>query len=241
MNPEERSSKFTQTQWTLVLSAREPDSIAAADALEELCRVYWYPLYSYLRRRGQSPEEAQDLTQAFFARLIEKRKLAGLKREGGKFRSFLLKSLDRFLVDEWHKGEAEKRGAHRIVSLDAAAAESRYRLEPADSLTPDKVMAKNWALTLLDTVYRRLQREFLDAGKGTQFDALAFALTGDRSDVSYAGLAEKLELSEGAVKVAVHRLRQRYREVLRDEVAQTVESPEEVEGELRELMRAVAG
>lgn len=241
MMPADNSSKFSPTRWTMVLSARAPDSTEAAAALAELCRVYWFPLYAYVRRKGHQPQDAQDLTQEFFARLIEKRKLAGLVREKGKFRSFLLTAMNNFLTDEWKRAEAQKRGAHQIISLDAAQAETRYRLEPADTLTPEKIFAKNWALTLLKVVYERLQKEFADDGKAAQFDALSFALTGDKSAVPYAELSAKLAMSESAVKVAVHRLRQRYREVLRDEVGQTVDSPEEIEAELRDLMRALAG
>ena len=235
------SAKFAPTRWTLVLSARASDSPQAARALAELCGLYWFPLYAYVRRRGYAPHDAQDLTQEFFARLLEKRKLAGLTRERGKFRSFLLTALNHFLLDEWKRGQAQKRGAHQIVSLDAATAETRYRLEPADTLTAEMVYEKQWALTLLETVFRRLQQEYVTAGKGGLFAALNFALTGTRSSVPYDELAARLKMSESAVKVAVHRLRRRYREVLRSEVAQTVAGPDEVEAELRDLLRAVAG
>lgn len=232
---------FAATRWTLVLKARVDDSPAAAKALAELCQLYWYPLYAYVRRRGYASHDAQDLAQEFFARLIEKQKLAGLSCEGGKFRSFLLTAMNHFLTDEWKRAEAQKRGAHRIVSLDAGEAETRYRIEPADALTPERVFARNWALTLLDVVYRRLKQEFENDSKGALFDALSFALTGERSAVPYAELCDRLGMTESALKVAVHRLRRRYREVLREEVAQTVAGPEEVEEELRDLLRAVSG
>lgn len=236
-----QAARFEQTRWSIVVTAADGDSTKARKALTHLCETYWYPLYAFVRREGHSAHDAQDLTQEFFARLIEKRKLAGLVREKGKFRSFLLTAMNNFLTDEWKRAEAQKRGAHQIISLDAAQAETRYRLEPADTLTPEKIFAKNWALTLLKVVYERLQKEFSDDGKAAQFEALSFALTGDKSAVPYAELSAKLSMSESAVKVAVHRLRQRYREVLRDEVGQTVDSPEEIEAELRDLMRALAG
>ena len=235
------SARFAPTRWTLVLSARVPDNPQAARALAELCGLYWFSLYAYVRRRGYAPHDAQDLTQEFFARLLEKRKLAGLTREKGKFRSFLLTALNHFLLDEWKRGQAQKRGAHQIVSLDAATAETRYRLEPADTLTAEKVYEKQWALTLLETVFRRLQQEYVIAGKGSLFKELEFALTGTRSSVPYDELSARLKMSESAVKVAVHRLRRRYREVLREEVAQTVTGAEEVEAELRDLLAAVSG
>ena len=233
--------QFVTTRWTIVLSAGRGDTTHAQAALAELCQLYWCPLYAYLRRRGYAPHDAQDLTQEFLARLIEKHKLAGLTRDRGRFRSFLLTALNHFLTDEWKRDQAQKRGAHRIVSLDAASAETRYRLVPADTLTPEKVFEKQWALTLLNTVYDRLQTEYEEAGKGALFAELNFALTGDRSEVPYGELAGRLGMTEGAVKVAVHRLRQRYREVLRSEVAQTVAGPEEVEEELRALLAALSG
>jgi RNA polymerase sigma factor (sigma-70 family) len=237
----EGGAQFARTRWTLVLTACASDSPTAAKALAELCQLYWHPLYAYVRRRGYAPHDAQDLTQEFFARLIEKHKLARLTREQGKFRSFLLTALNHFLTDEWKRGQAQKRGAHQIVSLDAASAETRYRLVPADTLTPEKVFEKQWVLTLLDAVFGRLKMEYEAAGKSALFAELNFALTGDRSAVPYGELARRLGMSVGAVKVAVYRLRQRYREVLRAEVAETVAGPEDVEEELRELFRAVSG
>ena len=234
-------AQFAPTRWTLVLAARVPNTPVATRALAELCELYWYPLYAYVRRRGYAPADAQDLTQGFFARLLEKQKLAGLTREKGKFRSFLLTALNNFLLDEWKKGQAQKRGAQQTISFDTTTAETRYGLEPADALTPERVFEKQWALTLLDTVFRRLQHEYVTAGKGRLFKELEFALTGARSSVPYDELSARLKLSESAVKVAVHRLRRRYREVLREEVAQTVNEPAEVEAELRDLLRAVAG
>ena len=233
--------QFVTTRWTMVLAAGHRSSPDSRKALATLCETYWFPLYAYVRRRGHAAHDAQDLTQEFFARLLEKEKLAGLTRDKGKFRSFLLTAMNHFLVDEWKRAAAQKRGANQIISLDAAAAETRYRLEPADPLTAEKVFEKQWALTLLDVVFQRLQKEYGAAGKGALFAELQFSLMGERSAVPYAELATRLEMSESAVKVAVHRLRQRYREVLRAEVAETVAGPEEVEEELRDLLKAVAG
>lgn len=232
---------FTPTRWTLVLTARAADSPEARKALAELCQLYWRPLYFYVRRRGYTRPDAQDLTQGFFERLIEKQRLAGLTRDRGKFRSFLLTALNHFLTDEWKREQAHKRGAHQVLSLDAASAETLYQLVPASTLTPEKLFEKQWALTLLNTVFDRLKSEHEAAGKGMLFTELNFALTGDRSAMPYGELAGRLGMREGAVKVAVHRLRRRYREVLRSEVAQTVAGPEEVEEELLALFTALAG
>lgn len=232
---------FATTRWTLVLSARAGDSPTAAKALAELCQLYWCPLYAYVRRRGYTPHDAQDLTQDFFTRLIEKHKLAGLTRERGKFRSFLLTALKHFLTDEWKRGRAKKRGAHQIVSLDELTAETRYRLAPADTMTPEKVFERQWALTLLNSVFERLKTEYEQAGKGALFAELNFALAGERDAVPYGEVASRLAISEGAVKVAVYRLRQRYREVLRAEVAETVEGQKDIDAELQDLLAALAG
>src|SRR5712671_2248655 len=188
--------QFVTTRWTMVLAAGHRSSPDSRKALAALCKTYWYPLYAYVRRRGQAAHDAQDLTQEFFARLLEKQKLAGLTRDKGKFRSFLLTAMNHFLVDEWKRAEAQKRGAHQVISLDAAAAETRYRLEPADSVTAEKMFEKQWALTLLDVVYKRLQQEYVASGKGGLFTDLNFSLTGERSAVPYAELAARLAMSE---------------------------------------------
>ena len=232
---------FASTRWTVVLTAGRSDTARAQTALAELCQTYWYPLYAYVRHHGHSPHDAQDLTQAFFARLLEKQILALADRERGRFRTFLLTALKNFIHTEWEKARAEKRGGGRVVSLDADDAETRFAREPVDSRTPEKLFEQNWALALLDAVYARLQREYEQAGKGELFRALKFCLTGARSAVPYAELAARLGLTEGAVKTLVHRLRQRYRELLREEVAHSVASREEVEEELNSLFRALAG
>jgi RNA polymerase sigma-70 factor (ECF subfamily) len=209
-------------------------------ALAGLCQTYWYPLYAYVRQRGYGSHDAQDLTQEFFARLLRRNTLQSVTRDKGRFRSFLLASLNRFLTDEWRKASAQKRGGGGVVSLDAADAETRFSHEPVDRFTPEKLFEQNWALALLNQVYERLREEFGKAGKELQFEALKFCLTGDRSKVPYAELASRLNTSENAVKISVHRMRQRYRELLREEVAHTVVEPGEVEDELHRLFRALS-
>lgn len=232
---------FATTQWTIVLRAGHSDTTRAQEALAQLCRTYWYPLYAYVRRRGYSPEDAEDLTQGFFARLLELNSLADVGREKGKFRSFLLASLNHFLSDEWDRARAQKRGHGQIVALDTDTAETRFAHEPADPSTPEKHFERQWAMTLLETVVKRLQAEYDSAGKGALFLALRFAIMGDKSDVPYTRLAADLGLSEEALRVSVHRLRQRYRQMLRDEIAQTVATPEEVDEEIRHLFQALTG
>lgn len=241
MNGQTSNGGFPPTRWTLVLSAGRADTARAQRALSELCGTYWYPLYAFVRHRGHAAHDAQDLTQAFFARLLEKNSLAHITRERGRFRSFLLASLKNFLVDEWRRRRSAKRGGGCVISLDAVEAESRYAFEPVDTLTPERLFERNWALTLLDTVYRRLQLEYTQAGKGELFAALKFCLTGARSDVPYAELAARLNSNENTVKTLVRRMRQRYRELLRDEVAQGVATAAEVEDELNDLFRAISG
>jgi RNA polymerase sigma-70 factor (ECF subfamily) len=223
-----------------VLTAGRTDTVRAQAALAQLCGTYWYPLYAYLRQRGHSSHDAKDFTQTFFARLLEKNTLGSITREKGRFRSFLLTALNHCLTDEWRKANAEKRGGGQVISLDADSAETRFEREPADRLTPEMVYERNWALALLDRVYERLQQDYEATGKRALFDALKFGLTGDRSALPYAELGEQLKLSEAAVKLSVHRLRQRYRELLREEVAQTVADPADVEEELQHLFRALA-
>lgn len=232
--------QFHTTRWSLVLTAGRDTPARAQKALAELCQTYWYALYAYVRRRGYAPQDAEDLTQAFFARLLEKHSIAQACRERGKFRSFLLASISHFLSDEWDKARAQKRGGKKVISLDALSAESRYATEDAGQATPEKVFERQWALHLLGEVLRRLEAEHAAAGKTEQFAHLRFCLTGERSSIPYAQLARQLQQSEGAVKVAVHRLRQRYRDILRDEIAQTVSSTDEVEEELRSLWKALS-
>jgi RNA polymerase sigma-70 factor (ECF subfamily) len=232
---------FATTQWTMVLNARRNDSIRAHEALEQLCRTYWYPLYAYVRRRGRSPEDAEDSTQGFFARLLQLNSLAAVRREKGRFRSFLLASLNHYLSDEWDRARAQKRGPGRVLPLNKDAAEKRLSHEPADTLTPEKLFEQKWALTILDTVVQRLQEEWESAGKGALFMALRFSIVGEKSERAYADLSADLKLTGAALRVAVHRLRQRYRQLLRDEIAQTVATEVEIDEEIRHLFAALAG
>ena len=223
------------------MAAGGTDSPRAYAALETLCTNYWYPLYAYVRRQGHGPHDAQDLTQAFFARLLEKNYLADVQREKGRFRSFLLASLKHFLANEWDRERALKRGGGRkLIALDDDSAESRYRLEPKDDLSADKIYERRWALTLLDKVLNTLHAEYEQGGKVEAFEILKPYLSAGRTSVSYALAAEKLGMNEGAVKVAVHRLRKRYRELLRAEIAQTVSTASEIEAEIRYLFAALS-
>lgn len=227
---------FAATRWTLVLNAaNDQEPTQASRALAELCRIYWYPLYAYVRRRGHSAADAEDLTQGFFARLLELKSLADVRREKAKFRSFLLAAMNHYLADEWDHVTAGKRDARLTVSWDAPDPETRYRHEPADTMTPERLFDRQWALNLLETVVQRLRAEYDTSGKGALFTELRFAITGDRNAVPYADLATRLGITEQAVRAAVHRLRVRYRRVLREEIADTVGTEEEVEEELKSL------
>jgi len=231
---------FATTHWTIVLNAARSDSICGPDALAQLCQTYWYPLYAYIRRRGESPADAEDLTQGFFARLLEHNSLADVRREKGKFRSFLLASLNHYLSDQWDRQRAQKRGQGRVISLEAAPAEARWSREPADTLTPDKLFERKWAMTVLEVIVQRLQREYESPGKGSLFMALRFSIAGEKADEPYAKLAADLGLKEPALRVSVHRLRQRYRQLLREEIARTVATEAEIDGEIQHLYRALA-
>jgi RNA polymerase sigma factor (sigma-70 family) len=232
---------FATTRWTLVLSAGDPTSPHAATALELLCRAYWYPLYAYVRRRGHSPPDAQDLTQEFFSQLLEHHWIARADRQKGRFRSFLLMALKRFLANERDKVQTVKRGGRvQRVPLPLDAAETRYTQEPVDTSTPEQVFEKRWALALLESVLGRLREEYVSDGKAVLFDALKPCLLGNGEAQPYATVAAQLEMTEGAVKVAVCRLRERYRGRLREEIAHTVASPAEVDEELRHLLRVLA-
>ena len=232
---------FPVTQWTMVVAAGATPSPESAAALERLCGSYWYPLYAYVRRCGHSPADAEDLTQEFFARLLERQWLARADRERGRFRSFLLTAMKRFLANEWAKEQTLKRGGGvRSVPLRFDTAETRYCREPANTSTPEQVYERQWALLLLETVVRRLRENYLRDGKGALFETLGVCLTGSREAQPYAALAVQLGMTEGAVKMAVSRLRERYRECIKEEIRQTVASPEEVDVELRHLFRVLA-
>jgi RNA polymerase sigma factor (sigma-70 family) len=224
-----------------VLAAGAERSSAAADqALTTLCETYWYPLYAFLRSRGSIVEDAQDLTQAFFARVLEKHALRQADPARGRFRSFLLTALKNFASNEYDRETTRKRGGGvPLVSLEFESAEGRFQMEPPTHETPERIFDRRWALTLLDRVLSRLKAEMVAAGRDVQFERLKTYLTGDEPQLSYAHTATELGMSEGAVKVAVHRLRRQFRDLLRDEIAQTVSSPEEIDDELRHLWAAV--
>ena len=233
---------FVTTHWSVVLTAGRSDTTRARDALARLCQTYWFPLYTYVRRRGQSPEDAQDLTQEFFARLLEKNWVGNADQAKGRFRTFLLTAMTRFLSGEWDKVRAQKRGGGaRLVPLQFDTAETRYGLEPADNVTPERSFELRWALTLLEEVLNRLRGEYEQEGKADLFTTLHPCLVGERTSQPYSELAAKLGASENTIKSLVHRLRQRYRQLLRDEIAQTVADPAEVDEELRHLFAMLAG
>jgi RNA polymerase sigma-70 factor (ECF subfamily) len=237
-----QAAQFTTTHWSAVLEAGRGGSAAASAALEELCRTYWYPLYAYVRRQGHSPVEAEDLTQSFFERLLEKDyvKLADPAR--GKFRSFLLSALKNSLTNEWVRARREKRGGGCIaVSWDRENAEQRYSMEPVDQMTPEKIFAKQWAISLLEHVLDRLKQEQVAGGRERLFEEVKGWLWGDKGTMGYAELAGQLGLTESALKAAVHRLRLRYRELLREEIGRTVATPLEIQEELEGLMAALRG
>jgi RNA polymerase sigma factor (sigma-70 family) len=225
----------------VVLAANRNDTTSAQNALAKLCQVYWYPLYAYVRRRGYRPDDAQDLTQEFFLRLLQQDWLGQVDRERGRFRTFLLAALSHFLANEWHKARAQKRGgALQFVPLDTGNAETRYACEPADPLTPEQCFERSWALALLGEVLDRLRQEITAEGRANLFEALKPYLIGDSQAQSYATVAAQLAMTEAAVKVAVHRLRKRYRQLLKQEIAHTVATPQEVQAELRHLLDVLA-
>ncbi len=229
---------FPATRWSIVRAARDSDEGAAQRALGDLCGAYWYPLYAYVRRSGCGVEESQDLTQEFFARLLEKGWLGGVDQSRGKFRSWLLTVMKHFLVNEWRKGQRQRRGGGMaMISLDA---EERFAAEPVDHTTPETIYAKRWAEAVLARVHERLRAECEAEGNSGRFDVLKAYLLHDGEAPSYKEAAESLSLSDTALKSAIFRLRKRYGEVFRDEIAQTVDDPREVETEIRELLAALS-
>ena len=231
---------FATTHWSVVLAAGEGDSAPGQRALETLCRAYWYPIYVYVRRKGYGPDEAQDLTQEFFAQLIAKQHLLLADREKGKFRTFLLAVLDYFLAREWSRAHRQKRGGQFVfVSLDQQTPEERYQLGPADTDAPDKKFLRQWGLAVLEQAMNALERECADNGKGALFWEAKELLSSERGP-AYAEVARRLNMGEGAARMAVHRLRRRYGELLRSEITQTVGAPEEVEEELRYLLSVLS-
>lgn len=232
---------FATTHWTVVLAAGQLHSPQADRALEELCRAYWFPLYAYVRRRGHTKEDAEDLTQAFFARFLEKNYLHGLDAGRGRFRAFLLASLKHFLANEWDKSRRQKRGGDLShLSLDWQGADSRFELADTAGPTPDEVFDREWALALLSKVIDRLQAECTAEGRARQFETLKIFLTAGKGELSHASAGALLGMDEGAVRVAVHRLRKRYRQLLREEIAQTLADPAQTDEEMRTLFEAFA-
>jgi RNA polymerase sigma-70 factor (ECF subfamily) len=239
-NPEApQGATFVTTHWSVVLSAAQVDTPAATDALDKLCRAYRYPLYAFVRRQGRDHHEAEDLTQEFFARLLEKNGLSAASPERGRFRSFLLGAMKHFLANDWRERQAQKRGGGQVIlSLDGAVSEERYRLEPADPMTPEVLFERRWALTILERVKERLCAEYIAVDKAALFDELKEFLS-EKQPTPHADIAARHGMNPGAVGVAIHRLRQRYGELVREEIALTVGGPEEVDEEVRHLIAAL--
>jgi len=239
--PRPAPADFATTQWSLVVGAAGRERPDAGAALALLCQRYWYPLYSYVRRRVADVNEAQDLTQEFFARLLEKNTLAHASPERGRFRAFLLTSMRNFLVNEWDRTRAQKRGGdHRHLPLDFDSGESRLHFEPADKRSPERIFEREWALLLLELVLQRLAAESVAAGKQRQFEILQPTLAGSRT-ASYEQIAQELGTTEEAARQAAHRLRKRYRELLREEIRRTIAEPGEVDDEIRSLFEVLGG
>jgi RNA polymerase sigma-70 factor (ECF subfamily) len=235
------SPVFATTHWSVIVNAADASSPDPATALEKLCRSYWYPLYAYVRRLGRSPEDAQDLTQDFFERLLAKNDLQHVQPAKGRFRSFLLASIKHFVANQWDREQAARRGGGlRFVPLDPESMRASESLDTTLAATPDKLFDRRWALTLLDTVKRRLAAEFAGAGKAAMFDTLQIYLSGETGQTPYAEMAPRLSLSVDALKKAVERLRRRYGELLREEISQTVAHPSEIEDEIRHLRSVLA-
>jgi RNA polymerase sigma-70 factor (ECF subfamily) len=236
------AAQFATTHWSVVLAAGGQDTAQASAALEQLCAAYWYPIYAYVRRKGYSPEDAQDRTQGFFTCLLRRNPFPRLQPAGARFRSFLLTALNHYLISEWHKDHAWKRGGDQIrVPLDPAESETRYALEMTEAVAPDAAYERRWAEAVLAHALNRLREEQTALGNQDLFEALARCLTGADDALPYAELAGRLDRTEGALRSAAHRLRRRYGELLRLEVAQTVSGPAEVDEELRHLLSVLGG
>ena len=230
---------FDTTRWSLVSAAGGDDSAARA-ALAGLCEIYWYPLYAYVRRRGASPDDARDLTQGFLTSLLERRAFENLRQERGRFRSFLLASLQHFLSNDAAKRHALKRGGDiPPLSLSFDDAEGRYRIEPAEPATPQTLYERRWALTVIEGVLADLRKQWRSAGRVSEFDELKACLLGEIPDGGYAAIAEKLASTEGAIRVAAHRLRRKFQKQLRAEIAETVSDASDIDDEIRYLIRAL--
>jgi RNA polymerase sigma factor (sigma-70 family) len=239
--PPPRSGRFATTRWSLVLAAGHQTDERSSEALASLCEMYWYAVYAFIRRQGYRPEDGADLTQAFFLRVLEKNYFQDADPARGRFRAFLCASIRHFLSNERDRARALKRGgAHPLISLDVETAEGRYELQPRDDLTPEKLFDRHWALTLLERVLTRLREDHVSAGKAELFDHLKGFLTGDSAAVPYADVAKALGMTEGAVKVAVHRLRRHFRDTLVQEIAETVSDPADIDAEIEYLLKAVS-
>jgi RNA polymerase sigma factor (sigma-70 family) len=234
-------AEFPSTHWSVVLAAGQRNAAEAEQALAKLCEAYWYPLYAFLRQHGHAPAQAEDLTQEFLARLIQKESFNGLTQEGGRFRSFLLTALKRFLANEWRREHALKGGGGSLVAPIDATAERRYQGELADTAAPDILFERRWAFVVLDRVLARLRAEYEGVGKAELFAALQGCLPGADAGLSYAEAAAALHLGEGAVRMAAHRLRRRYGELLRQEVVATVATPAQIDDEIRYLIKVIGG
>jgi RNA polymerase sigma factor (sigma-70 family) len=233
---------FRTTHWSVVLAAGDFSRPEAQAALGELCETYWFPLYAFVRRKGHSPPEAEDLVQEFFARLLEKNYVQQVDPSRGRFRTFLLTALTHFLANEWNRQQTRKRGGGLpVISWDAGTAEERYAREPFHELTPEKLFDRRWALRLLERVHEQLRKEYVAANQKELFDVLEPCLSGDSLPATYVEVGQRLNLSEGAVKVAVHRMRRTYGELVRLEIAHTVARPEEVDEELHHLFEVLRG
>jgi len=233
---------FATTHWTVVLAAGKRSTPQADSALEQLCCSYWFPLYAYVRRRGYSKEDAEDLTQAFFARFLARNYLAGLSAERGRFRAFLLASLKHFLINDWKKSQRQKRGGGEInLSLDWQTADTKFQVAATNEPSPDKAFDREWALVLLAKVIGRLQTECEVDGKAKLFEQLKIFLTAGKDELAQSKAAKSLGVEEGAMRVAIHRLRKRYRQLLRDEIAQTLTDAADVDEEMRALFGAFSG
>jgi len=233
------SGRFHTTSWSLVVAAAKLSEESADAALAKLCQLYWYPIYAFVRRRGYSQEDAKDLTQEFFSRVLEKNYLEDADPSRGRFRSFLLAAVRHFLANEWNRQRAQKRGGGlHTIALDAQTAEGRYCAEPASQENPEKLYERQWALALLEQVMASLRQEYVLDGRLDDFEKLAPLLTGT-AEVPYVQLAQQWNTSEGAVKVAVHRVRKRYRELLRQKIGETLVDPADVEDEIRFLISAL--
>jgi len=240
--PAPGAEAFKTTHWSVVFASGHDSESVARQALEQLCQAYWFPLYAFVRRQGLSAEDAQDLTQAFFERFLERGYFALADPERGRFRTFLLTSIKRFLTQEWRRTNRQKRGGNQaLVPFEAEDAEGRYAAQPLNELSPDRLYDRRWAEALLERVMARLARDYESTGRTAVYTQLQQFLWGGQAEVSYSDISAKLAMSEGAVKVAVHRLRHRFRDLLREEVANTVRTPDQIEEELQHLLAAFAG